>query len=106
MKTTYEVKNAIITGTDIFIEDHGNLTAYLNLDYGGVGQGFGGYALDNQFAAVFLRKVMETLEVSKWAEVTGKAIRVKADNSHVYAIGHFMKDKWFVPSDWKHWDEE
>lgn len=98
MSDTYFETNAIIRGTDICIEDHGHLTAYLHLEYDGSGQSFGGYALDNQFAAVFLRKVMETLEVTNWDDVKGKAIRVKADNSHVYAIGHFIKDKWFAPS--------
>ena len=45
MSTMEEIKNAIITGTYLGIEDHGILTFWLYLDYGGSGQGFGGYQL-------------------------------------------------------------
>ncbi|WP_423258771.1 hypothetical protein, partial [Escherichia coli] len=41
-----EVKNAVITGTMLGVEDHGILSCMIYLDYGGAGQGFGGYAFD------------------------------------------------------------
>ena len=55
MSTMEEIKNAIITGTYLGIEDHGILTFWLYLDYGGSGQGFGGYQLDNRGTGTAVR---------------------------------------------------
>jgi hypothetical protein len=35
-----------VEGVQLVVEDHGCLTVYLHLNFGGTGQGFGGYALD------------------------------------------------------------
>ena len=35
-----------VASVDLFIEDHGLLTLYVMLDFGGSTQGFGGFALD------------------------------------------------------------
>lgn len=107
--TEIETKNAIIEDASIFIEDHGILTAYLYLDYGGSGQGFGGHALhlpkdythfteSKNFAGHFIRRSLEIADVEKWAQLKGKAIRVKADHGKVHAIGHILKEDWFNPS--------
>ena len=105
-----ETKNAIITGATITNDDHGTLSAWLHLDYGGSGQGFGGYALylpksfmhhdkmGPNCAGHFIWRVMEIAEVSEWSQLKGKSIRVKCEQCGVYEIGHIIKDDWFNPS--------
>jgi hypothetical protein len=108
MKMDKEIKNAKITGTMLGVEDHSILTCWLYLDYGGMGQGFGGYALDTYdkvkgrrvgtaFGMEFIRRIMEVVEVEKWEDLTGQYCRVFADHSRVYKIGHIIKDQWFDP---------
>ena len=102
-----EVKNAVITNASLEIEDHGILTAYLTLDYGGTGQVFGGYSLylpkDYRYhdvlsyAGHFIYRCLEIAGVEKWSDLKGKSIRVKASYSHIEAIGHIIKDDWFNP---------
>lgn len=108
-----DIKNAIIKSAEITNDDHGLLTAWLMLDYGGSGQGFGGAALylpksfknhsiDCGYAGHWIWRVMEIAEVSKWSDLKGKTIRVQSDKSglggSIEAIGHIIKDDWFNPS--------
>ena len=103
-----ETKNAIITGARITSDDHGCLGAWLHLDYGGSGQGFGGYALYlpksfkhhriNSPAGHFIWRCMEIAGVTEWSKIVGKSIRVKSDRSKIHAIGHIINGDWFVPS--------
>lgn len=109
--TEIETRNAVIESATINNDDHGLLSAWLHLDYGGTGQGFGGYALylpkqfkhhtltGPNFAGHFIWRVMEIGGVSKWSQLSGKTIRVKAERSRVHEIGHIVKDDWFNPSE-------
>ncbi len=104
-----ETSNAIIKSTRLSIEDHGMLSAWIYLDYGGSGQGFGGYALylpkefkhhakDIPFAGHFIFRVLQIAGVTKWADLPDKTIRVRREHSKVHAIGHIIEDDWFDPT--------
>ena len=104
-------KNAVMTKATIDMDDHGLLSAWLMLDYGGSGQGFGGYALylpkdfthsNNQknYAGHFIWRCMEIAGVDEWSELRGRTIRVRVDsefNSPIRSIGHIIKNDWFDP---------
>jgi len=106
-----EIKNARIKSTRLGVEDHGIFTAMIDLDYGGAGQGFGGYALDGcpvergagskrvptRLAGLFIARVLEVLEVGTWEKLPGTFCRVDGDFAHIYRIGHPLKDRWFDP---------
>ena len=103
-------KNAIIRSATITSSDHGLLSAWLDLDYGGSGQSFGGYSLylpanfkhhdlkGPNYAGHFIWRVMEVAGVEKWSDLVGKTVRVQAEHIKVHAIGHIVKDDWFNPS--------
>jgi hypothetical protein len=102
-----ESKNAVIKSARITTDDHGCLSAWLDLDFGGTGQGFGGYALylpksftNHEMKSVaghFIWRVMEIADVTEWSRLPGKTIRVKGDHCGIESIGHIVKDDWFCP---------
>jgi len=104
-----EIKNAIIESWSITNDDHGVLTMWVGLNYGGSRQVFGGYALYlpksftrhelKSAAGHFIWRVMEIAEVSELKQLAGKTVRVRIIDGSVKAIGHIVKDDWFCPED-------
>lgn len=99
-------ENARIENTMLGIEDHGIMTCWVYLDYGGAARGFGGYSLDQSAgkeghakSILFIRKILETVGVGKWEELRGKYVRVRTSYNKVHAIGHIIEDKWLAPSE-------
>lgn len=97
----------MIERANINADDHGLLTAWLMLDFGGYGQGFGGYALYlphdfkhhelKSVAGHYIWRVMEIAGVTDWDMLKGKTIRVRIGSTGVEAIGHIVKNDWFSP---------
>lgn len=102
-----EIKNAVIKKAEISTGDRGCLDAWLELDYGGTCQGFGGYALylpkswthHNvlSVAGHHIYRIMELAGVEKWSQLPGKTIRVEGGWSSIKRIGHIIKDDWYSP---------
>lgn len=103
-----EIKNAVITSTQLTIADHGYLSAWIMVDYGGSGQGFGGYNLGSVYkgydssagnaAALFIIRCCKVCGVMRWEDLKGQPIRVEADHNGIRAIGNFIEDDWFYPA--------
>lgn len=107
---TKEIVNARITGTNLGIEDHGILTFMIFLEWPGCGQGLGGYCLDKPISRdcetragfgpglIAIRKILETVGVTKWEDLKGQLVRAKVDgwgSSRPPIIGHILEDRWF-----------
>jgi hypothetical protein len=114
--------NGVIKSTMLGLEDHGILTAFIQCEFDGSGQGFGGFGFDQPikdqdgnflhregvaWGMEFIRRVLETLDVRSWEELKGTPIRVRrvgdSWGEKIVAIGHYYKDRWFDPvEDLKH----
>lgn len=93
-----EIKNALIKKTMLGYEGHGIFTAFLIMDYGGIGQGFGGWAI-KECASQFILGVLDCLELETWEEIPGKHCRVAIEKGLIQGIGHILyDDKWFYLS--------
>lgn len=107
MSTT---QNAVIERTLLGYEDHGLLTIFLFFNYGGSGQGYGGYVLDGkpmephgprvptELPGIAIAGILRALEVDRWEKLVGQHVRVQREdgfNGRVTHVGHFLKDQWF-----------
>jgi hypothetical protein len=108
-----EIKNAVISSAEISKSDHGILDCWLYLDYGGMSQGFGGYALYlpktfehhdiMSVAGHHIFRILEIAGVEEWSKLKGKTIRVKTDGSGfgslIKSIGHIVNEDWYCPKE-------
>lgn len=102
-------KNALIKSVSLDIDDHGCLSGWLHLDYGGSCQSFGGWALYlppgfthwklQSLAGHWIFRVLKIADVKRWQDLPGKSIRVRASLSQIYSVGHILHNDWFTPSD-------
>jgi hypothetical protein len=92
-----QIRNARITSTFLGDEDHGIPTFYLQLDYGGSSQAFGGYDL-RFFGYPILQEVIKIVGVESWEKLPGKHLRADADWGKVHRIGNLLSDEWLDPS--------
>ena len=95
--------NAKVESTSLGYEDHGVLTYWLHLDYGGVHQGFGGVALDqydkeqkhrqhSPVAGLSIEKILKVCGASSWEKIPGTYVRAIKENGLVKGIKHVLKD--------------
>jgi hypothetical protein len=89
--TTLSIEREIakIERTFLGYEDHGILTAYLHVTYGGAGQGIGGYDLRPGNGAVAARWIDWTLKacgVRSWEDLKGRTIYVLTSERRVVGI--------------------
>jgi len=90
------IENAKIINTLLGF-DRGFLSSSLFLEYDGGGQAFGGYNLNEKYAAIWIKGILEVTEKEDWGDIKGCFIRVDHSNNEVYRIGHIIKDIWFDP---------
>jgi hypothetical protein len=101
----YEIKNAKIDGTSLGIQDHGIFTFSISLDYGGSGQSFGGFVLDDKpddtgkrrgsaFGCDAILQVLRVVGVDRWEDLVGKSVRAEARHDKVKRLGNYLSDDW------------
>lgn len=99
------IHNAVIKSTTLDIGERGCLIAWIDLDYGGSCQSFGGTVLykepkdTHNFCGYFISSALESVGVSRWEKLPGTPVRVSLEDGLVRGIGHYLKDEWFYSSE-------
>ena len=101
-----EIKNAIVTHTRLGVAhtDHGILSFSITLDFGASRWAFGGWVLDDGDAdggrriptrmGSSLLLGIDQLFGCDWEDLIGKPCRVYIRAERIFALGHYLKDKW------------
>lgn len=102
------IENVRITSTSISMADHGVLCISFSVRGDGWGCNIGQWVngighlgahewKGNGSAIVAMMKIMDTVGVERWEDLTGKLIRVKSEGwgSTIDEIGNIIEDKWF-----------
>ena len=101
------IENAVISSTQLGTGDSPCFNFWINLDYGGSGQGFGGHALDQwdepagrrvgvAYGTEAIMGVLRVVGVDNWEQLPGKSVRVKKTDhfGRIVALGNYLKDEW------------
>ena len=108
--TTLTKKNAKVISTHLGYEDHGILTFYLYLDYGGTSQGAGGIALSGGTPTKFmdfriLSDILGTVGVEHWEDLRGRSVVALLDgdgwDAQVRGLENFLGTKQMLWEDYK-----
>ena len=104
----HDIENGRITRTTLGIQDHGLLTASIQMEFSGSGQSYVcPYRLDGEppknstfpenYFANKIRELLDTLGVDSWEKVSGQHVRVVRKDPYdtILMIGHIVKDRWF-----------
>lgn len=95
-----EILNAKVLTTYIGVEDHGIFTAVIQLEIERGNQGFGTYDLrTNDAAYKFIEGCLKITGAESWESLKGRPLRALRENGLIVAIGHFLEEKWFRPSE-------
>ncbi len=100
-------QNARIERTMLGVEDHGIMSFYLYLDYGGSGQGFGGYGLDeydkelkrrkgHAFGLEVIMQILRVVGVEKWEDLPGRFVRVTGTMTKLTRLYNVLDDSRFL----------
>ena len=109
-----KVENGVIESVTITNDEHGCLTAWLNLNFNGGGCGMGGFHLGRgqggnleddpgkSYCAEWISRCIVSLTdtgYGTWEGLKGKPIRALSEGlgGGIVAVGHFFQDKWFCP---------
>jgi hypothetical protein len=99
----YEMELATIVSTSLGREDHGIFTFMLDLDYGGSGQGAGGYALNDP--EIFGKAVQAIIDFfgSDWEHIKGRKVYALKEGHNGTVKGLVKSDQkaWVIFSDWR-----
>lgn len=103
-----EIYNMKITHVSLSMADYGVLTYDLTLEGAGCGVVYGGYVIGRGYLGakefhgsakgiVALMRIMDTVGVERWEDLTGKYVRVVSNGlgSTISKIGNIIEDKWF-----------
>jgi len=97
------VCNAEISSVEVMVVKGSILTLMVGVNYGGSSQSFGGYQMahkeriaDGTFGE-WMKALFATFEIENFRDLKGLPCRVDANNSQIFRIGHFLKDKWVDP---------
>jgi hypothetical protein len=111
-----------VKSVDLFVEDHGILTLYVHLDFGGSGQGFGGIALDSYSekdkervgtasGLDFILRILRLFGVDRLEQIKGRSVfALRAGEAGMIEgleLPAFDGGKRFLIDDWKkRWEPE
>lgn len=100
-----EIVNARIDAADLNFGQRRMLIPDLAFDYGGSFQGAFQIRLrsdESDIGGWFVERLLQTLEADSWLALHHVPVRIKrgkGPQGEIIAVGHFIKDQWFNPSE-------